>query len=435
MTSTHRKAPPQRLRWFAATTALLVLPALMLPLGAAGAASKSVKVELFDLGVRPNSITVASGTDLVLNVKNTGEIEHDLQLNGGKTGTGTLKADASKTVKLGKVTKALTLWCTIAGHKQAGMIFRVKVAGAAAAADTETAATSDDQKLDPAKTWPKGFKAADPTLKPVEAGTTHDVMFQMTDKLIEVAPGIKQMMWTFGDQVPGPTLHGKVGDTFNVTIINKTKMTHNIDFHASQTSMDVDMAPVAPGGSLTYSFKAEYSGIWMYHCGTAPALHHIGNGMAGAVVIDPPGLAPVDHEWTMVQSDLYFGPKNQPGSLAKMLAFQPDAIAFNGLARQYADSPLKVKVGERIRVWVLDVGPSENSAFHIVGTVFDTVFKEGAYVLRKGNAEQGGSQALDLQPAQGGFVEFEVRKPGKYAIVTHKFVNVGKGALGMIMAE
>ena len=37
---------------------------------------------------------------------------------------------------------------------------------------------------------------------------------------------------------------------------------------------------------------------------------------------------------------------------------------------------------ERVRVWVLDAGPSENSAFHIVGTVFDTVFKEGTYVLQ-----------------------------------------------------
>ncbi|MGB2758048.1 MAG: hypothetical protein WBD02_10370, partial [Acidimicrobiia bacterium] len=137
----------------------------------------------------------------------------------------------------------------------------------------------------------------------------------------------------------------------------------------------------------------------------------------------------------LVQSDLYFGAKNKAGSLSKMLAFQPDAIAFNGKVRQYADSPIKVKVGDRIRIWVLDVGPSENSAFHVVGTIFDTAFKEGAYVLRKGNAEQGGMQALDLQPAQGGFVEFQVRKAGMYAIVTHKFVNVGKGALGVIVAE
>jgi nitrite reductase (NO-forming) len=84
-------------------------------------------------------------------------------------------------------------------------------------------------------------------------------------------------------------------------------------------------------------------------------------------------------------------------------------------------------------VWVLDAGPNENSAFHIVGTVFDTVYKEGAYLLRP-DGTSGGSQVLDLQPAQGGFVEFTLAEPGLYPMVTHKFANVGKGALGLLQA-
>ena len=83
-----------------------------------------------------------------------------------------------------------------------------------------------------------------------------------------------------------------------------------------------------------------------------------------------------------------------------------------------------------MRVWVVDAGPSENSSFHIVGTIFDTVFKEGAYLLRPDD-RRGGAQALDLQPSQGGFVEFTLDEAGLYPIVTHKFANVGKGALGI----
>jgi nitrite reductase (NO-forming) len=41
---------------------------------------------------------------------------------------------------------------------------------------------------------------------------------------------------------------------------------------------------------------------------------------------------------------------------------------------------------------------------------------------------------LDLQPAQGGFVEFSLDEAGLYPIVTHKFSNVGKGALGLFQA-
>jgi nitrite reductase (NO-forming) len=208
-------------------------------------------------------------------------------------------------------------------------------------------------------------------------------------------------------------------------------MGHSIDFHASQTSMDQDMKTLQPGESLVYQFKAQYSGIWMYHCGTAPVLHHIGNGMYGAVIIDPPNLPPVAHEYVMVQSEIYTGPAGQPGDLAKMQAMEPDAVVFNGYVNQYKFSPIKVNAHERVRGWVLDAGPSENSSFHIVGTIFDTAYKEGAYLVRPGNALQGASQALDLQPAQGGFVEFTLDDPGRYTMVTHKFQNPGKGAAGV----
>jgi nitrite reductase (NO-forming) len=193
-----------------------------------------------------------------------------------------------------------------------------------------------------------------------------------------------QTLWTFEGSVPGPTLRGKVGDLFTVTLVNDGQMDHSIDFHASEVAWNDEMRSIAPGEQLVYQFRAEHTGIFMYHCGTAPALHHIGNGMYGALVVDPPDLAPVEP-------------------------------------------------GETIRAWVLDAGPSENSSFHVVGTAFDTVYKEGEYQLRPG-PNQGGAQALDLQPAQGGFVEFTLAENGLYPIVTHKFANVGQGALGLFHA-
>jgi nitrite reductase (NO-forming) len=121
------------------------------------------------------------------------------------------------------------------------------------------------------------------------------------------------------------------------------------------------------------------------------------------------------------------------GDLTKMQKEEFDAVVFNGYWSQYKFSPIRVEPNQRVRVWVVDDGPSENSAFHIVGTVFDTVFKEGSYLLRP-DARKGGSQVLDLQPAQGGFVEFSFDEAGLYPIVTHKFSNVGKGAIGLFQA-
>jgi hypothetical protein len=85
---------------------------------------------------------------------------------------------------------------------------------------------------------------------------------------------------------PGPILRGPIGDLFNVTLIYDAKMPHSIDLHASRTATDKSMRELAPGESLVYQYQAQYSGIFMYHCGAAPALEHIANGMFGAVVID-----------------------------------------------------------------------------------------------------------------------------------------------------
>jgi len=57
----------------------------------------------------------------------------------------------------------------------------------------------------------------------------------------------------------------------------------------------------------------------MYHCGSAPVLHHIAMGMYGAVIIDPPNLPPVDHEYLFVQSELYrASDPTQPVDYAKL---------------------------------------------------------------------------------------------------------------------
>jgi nitrite reductase (NO-forming) len=111
----------------------------------------------------------------------------------------------------------------------------------------------------------------------------------------------------------------------------------------------------------------------------------------------------------------------------------PDFMLFNGVANQYKDHPIKIATGKRVRLFILNAGPSVDSSFHIVGTIFDRVVKEGVE-LRLGNTGNYGSQAVDLSPAQGAFVEFVMAEDGLYPIVTHAFNFVGRGALGLFQA-
>jgi nitrite reductase (NO-forming) len=325
-------------------------------------------------------------------------------------------------------------WCTVPGHKEAGMVLDINVEGSPADAPADPGTEHrGGAEIDFAAAPADGWEPYDPALAPAPGGTEHEVTLHATETVKEVAPGVTQELWMFNDQFPGPALRGKVGDIFTITLVNDGKIGHSIDFHASKVAWNDEMRTIEPGESLVYQYEAKHAGVWMYHCGTAPALHHIGNGMFGALIVDPPDLAPVDHEVLFVQSELYLGPDGQPGDLAKMQDEAFDAVVFNGYVNQYQHHPIRVEPNERVRLFVLDAGPSENSAFHIVGTIFDTVYKEGEYLLRPG-AGQGGSQVLDLQPAQGGFVEFSFDEAGLYLAVTHKFANVGKGALGIFQA-
>ena len=251
------------------------------------------------------------------------------------------------------------------------------------------------------------------------------------DVVREVAPGVRQWLWTYGGTAPGPVLHGRVGDRFEITLVNRGSVGHSIDFHAGALAPQRPMRTIAPGESLTYRFRATRAGIWMYHCSTMPMSAHIANGLFGAVVIEPRDLPRVDRSYVLVQSELYLGDQGGEADAEKLAAEDPDLVVFNGYANQYDHAPLPARVGERVRVWVLDAGPNRPSSFHVVGGQFDTTYAEGAYLLRRGSRDSGGAQSLGLQAAQGGFVELTFPEPGDYPFVSHLMVDAERGAHGL----
>jgi nitrite reductase (NO-forming) len=259
------------------------------------------------------------------------------------------------------------------------------------------------------------------------------VRFDMTEKTVEIAPGKVVKVWTFGDRVPGPVVRVRVGDTVEASITNKTRLPHSIDFHAARIAPDKAFRDVAPGETFSFSFKAASPGVFMYHCGTAPVVHHIANGMYGMIIVEPrEGLPPVDRELAFVQSDFYVS--DTPGAPAdndKLMSGTPDVVAFNGYAAQYKDEPIAVKTGERIRAFVLAAGPNTWSAFHVVGTIFDRAWIDG---IHPENLSIG-NQTLNLSASQGAVAEFRLDEEGTYPFVTHDFTNATKGAVGLLRTE
>lgn len=405
----------------------------------AAGGTQTVSVRLADMHITPSVIEVSAGTHLILEVTGTDAVNHDLLIAGGPQ-TPMLAHGQRARLDLGVITHSVAGWCTVPGHKAAGMTMTVAVAGS----DQRPAGGHDRSTMAAAGAAPTiNFTAApgpdwkpyDPSLQPAPGATEHTLTLPVRDTLTEVAPGLRQTLWTYGGTAPGPTLRGHVGDVFTITLVNDASMGHSIDFHAGSLAPDGPMRTLAPGQSLTYQFTARHSGAWLYHCATMPMSLHMANGMVGAVIIDPPTLPKVDREFVLVQSELYLGAQNGVADEAKIAAEHPDAVVFNGYVNQYDHAPIQVRAGERIRVWVLDAGPQRSTSFHVVGTQFDTVFTEGAYLLRPGNAEHGAAQTLDLAPAQGGFVEFVLPQAGHYPFIDHAMLDAERGAHGIFQAS
>lgn len=328
----------------------------------------------------------------------------------------------------------------ILGHRQVGRRAFLGAAalgaaglGLAACAGEDNGASAEET---PTIAVPRGSgqvsQARDAVLPPVPADRTTDLVLEATDITYEVAAGVSYQAWTFGDTVPAPVLHLQQGDTVNFQLRNNGTLGHSIDFHAAQVDWEVNYRTIAPGDSLEFSWTADVPGAFMYHCGTPSVLHHIGNGMYGAVIVEPENgyLEPADREYWLVQSEFYLRPVGDDlwtGDLDKMKAVRPDFLAWNGVAFQYRDHPLPAKVGERIRLHVVNCGPTIWSAFHVIGALFDVVYVGG----NPANPLHG-LQTHTIAPGDGATMDVIIPNPGKYPFVTHNFAYTELGIVGLL---
>jgi uncharacterized cupredoxin-like copper-binding protein len=282
------------------------------------------------------------------------------------------------------------------------------------------------------------FEKVDPRLPPIPAGAVKkfevDVLQHVTQVNKSLAP---TEVWSFavnGKAYRGtgvsPPMVVTEGDMVDFTLTNgseksmKVDMPHSLDFHSAEVNPGTRYADLAPGKSMHYRFRAMHPGVFMYHCATQPVLMHTGAGMVGMFVVKPKDLAPVDKELWITQQEFYIGKPGEDADMAKMAAKQPDVIAFNGYGDQYKDNPIAVDKDEKVRMYVLNAGPSVWSAFHVIGTVFDRTVIEGTV--------GHDAQTVNLAPSQGGWVEFTLAEEGTYPFVTHGFGDMVKGALGVL---
>lgn len=323
-----------------------------------------------------------------------------------------------------------------------------------------------------------------PNVAPLESGNqTHDVRIDVLAQEVEVAPGVRYKAWTFGGAVPGPVLHVREGDKINFTMKNRSHekvsvsqpakggamfleqlqqenlqnpeaviqpMMHSMDFHSGTVAADDKWQNVPPGMTIEFEWIANYPGVYIYHCGTPPVLQHMSMGQYGVVIVSPKEGYPtddqVDKEFAVIQSEFYL---KQSAAIADSNLFepsrksslyeldydaamnkQPSIVAFNGHQNALMENPLMVEKGDRVRLYMLNVGPTDVASTHVIGAIFDRVWYEGNL-----ENEWRGMQTVLLGASNGAVMEFIVPEEGHYVLVDHEMADAEKGAKGLIITE
>lgn len=266
------------------------------------------------------------------------------------------------------------------------------------------------------------------------------VKIEVREVVKEISDGVQYTFWTFGGNVPGPMIRVRRGDLVELHLMNHpdNSMPHNIDLHAvTGPGGGATSTFTAPGHRTQFTFQALNTGIFVYHCATAPVGMHIANGMYGLIAVEPEeGFPAVDREFYVMQGDFYTKgdfrePGHQPFDMKRAIDENPSYVLFNGRdGALVGDKALKANVGETVRMFVGNGGPNLVSSFHVIGEIFDTLYPEGSPDVRH-------DVQTTLVPAGGAMaVEMGLEAPGTYILVDHSiFRTFNKGSLGMLSVD
>src|SRR3569623_1193596 len=247
--------------------------------------------------------------------------------------------------------------------------------------------------------------------------------------------------WTFNGRVPGPFVRVRVGDTVEVRLKNNENsvMMHNVAFHAvNGPGGGAGATSSNPGETHHFTFKALNPGLYVYHCAVTPVAMHISSGMYGLILVEPEdGLKPVDHEFYVMQGEIYTEETIGTAGLLtqsydKLISERPEYFVLNGHVGALTDHyPLKAKVGETVRIFFGVGGPNYTSSFHVIGEIFDRAYQLGSVT----SPPIENVQSISVPPGSANIVEFKLEVPGRYVLVDHALARAERGLAGYLIVE
>lgn len=398
-----------------------------------------VVITASEFGFTPRRLQVPVGRRIDFRFDNRGKIDHDWLVRAvglhlhATPGT---QARASITFSAPATYAAV---CSYPSHGDYGMVGDLVVA---AAPDAPTGALVEATDA-PAVPIPSGAARLPlPQPAPPVGRTDPRVVYvrlEPREMVGLVDDGVATTFWAFNGTVPGPMVRALEGDTVKIRLDNPIRNleSHSVDFHAATGPHGGAAATqVAPGGYGEFAFKATHPGVYVYHCGTPKAAHHVAHGLYGMIVVEPAGGLPaVDHELYVMQGELYLAGGAEARGVAPMIwddvaSERPSHVVFNGGVGAFAgDRAPRIEAGETVRIFFGNGGPNLSSSFHLIGEVFDRVYVDGSQRA----AERG--SVVAVPPGGAVMAELKAEVPGTYHLVDHALARTARGAVGDLIVE
>lgn len=235
----------------------------------------------------------------------------------------------------------------------------------------------------------------------------------------EFAPGLKAHCWGYNGHVHGPTIEAVEGDRVRIYVTNKLPAGTSVHWHGLllPNGMDgvagLNQKVIKPGETFRYEFTLRQHGTHMYHS------HHdemtqMALGTVGLFIIHPrnPKVRPdrdfalMTHEWRI---DVGTSRPN-PNEMTDFNIFTFNAKMFP------ATEPMVVKLGDRVKIRIVNLGAMSHHPIHLHGYQFKITETDGGQIAE--SAQQVETTALTAVGQARAF-EFIADEPGDWAMHCH----------------
>lgn len=288
-------------------------------------------------------------------------------------------------------------------------------------------------------------------------------------KVVEVELTVTEKEWlidgkgttiaalTYNGSIPAPIIVVHENDYVLLTLINPStnSLEHNIDLHAATGALGgAALTTVTPGNKAVLRFKADRSGVFLYHCAPEGVMtpYHVTHGMTGAIMVLPKDGLKDDKGRSIAYDKAYFigetefyVPKDEKGNYKSyskagsdfkewvddMRTLTPSHIVFNGkVGALTGENALKAKVGDN--VLFIHMQANRDSRPHLIGGHGDYVWETGAF----SSPPLENQETWFIRGGSVGAAIYKFKQPGTYVYLNHNLIEaVLFGAAAHVQVE